>query len=412
MRIKFIALRGIIFGGIVLAASRLPAAWTIIEDFDALPVGVLTDGAGGWSFLGSGGADTSDFRVILDPAGGTNRVVQMAGEFDRTLAKNFPGGVGIAEGTVGTLYFRFRMGDFTVNDDGAAGPDAGPSVGVGIADAASSGAPGMSASWVNVNGRLDGGSTMAAPGTNGINGVSTTGGAAGGGTQISITDQLSTDTWYSLWLVSNHVAGEDVGLYDVFIQGGSAFATQTQIGDALQFRQNPIGTLTRVFLRPNNNNSDAGNVIYFDDYFVDATGSNLSVPSPITLRGDFDGIGGITTTDFAILAQNFNATNATYAQGDFDLSQTIDLDDFVLFRDAYHAANPSLNPLTVADLMALVNGVPEPSGVALIALGGISLAATNGRRRRRTARTVASGPEGCNAVEVYRQKPSFDACLL
>jgi hypothetical protein len=73
--------------------------------------------------------------------------------------------------------------------------------------------------------------------------------------------------------------------------------------------------------------------------------------------GDFNGDGAIDQADFAILAQNFNSEGGSQ-QGDVDYSGTVDLRDFVQFRDLYG---------TEAEAVAAA-AVPEPQGLAWILL--------------------------------------------
>lgn len=211
-------------------------------------------------------------------------------------------------------------------------------------------------------------------------------GYAGSATNISST--IATDTWYSVWLVANHSTDQ----YQAYIQGGNAYPTQTLLASDLGFRQSDLGDLTRVLLRPNNANSlnpvDTG---YFDDIFVDTSGANLTVPvAPTFLQGDFDGVGGITLTDFQALASNLFETREslqletaaqTYAAGDFNFDLTIDLDDFYLFQAAYSMANPGAAALTLADLYQAA-AVPEPSSVALLGGAGLGLVTRVWRRRK------------------------------
>lgn len=252
------------------------AAFIAVDNFESFTGsgagGALASGDGGWSFLLSGGTDTTDWRIAGDPAGGANKVLQLGGEFDRTLAKTIPGGSNIAAGATGTLFFRFRLADFTTGN--------GPSVGVGLADSVVTGQPGNAASWVNVNAVTGGGSAGSAPNTNTITAITTTGGAAGGGTQNTVSSVLAVSTWYSMWLVTNHTADT----YEVYIQGGTAYPSQTLLSfgaqTTMQFRQTPIGTLDRVFLRPNNANAPATDIEFFDDIYADTSGVNLANPVP------------------------------------------------------------------------------------------------------------------------------------
>ena len=78
----------------------------------------------------------------------------------------------------------------------------------------------------------------------------------------------------------------------------------------------------------------------------------------------------VDMADVIILAENFNTTGATFAQGDNDFSGTVDLADFIALRKLFLANNPG----AVA--------VPEPATWLLAVLGLMGLARYDVRRRR------------------------------
>ena len=51
-----------------------------------------------------------------------------------------------------------------------------------------------------------------------------------------------------------------------------------------------------------------------------------------TTPGDIDGDGDVDLDDFVILKKNFGAADATRAQGDLDTDGDVDLDDFVILK--------------------------------------------------------------------------------
>lgn len=92
---------------------------------------------------------------------------------------------------------------------------------------------------------------------------------------------------------------------------------------------------------------------------------------------DFNSSGNVNGDDLAIWAQNFGTTGdgATFALGNADggslvapITADIDGDDFLVWQRTYNGGSP-------------VAAVPEPSAMALLALGGISALM---RRTRRT----------------------------
>lgn len=360
---------------ISLSSPGARADWSLIDNFDYLSLGEFVDGESGWQQVttNTSGTDTRTWEIRYDPADSSNQALYLGGEFNTALQKIIPSGESIGAAETGTYYFRFRMADFFNST--------GPSVGVGMSDDANSvssnpGAPGQTSSYANILGVTDGGSTQNGAGTNTIVGYQDG--------SIEISNAVSTETWYSVWMVNDN--SDDT--YDMYIQGGSAFPSQTPILTDGTFRQSatgefgPIGDLTRAFIRPNNANADTIDAIYFDDFFVDTTGQNLDVPGapPALLQGDFDDSGTIDTTDLALLSNNLNetldslgvaTTYDTYAVGDFNFNTVIDLEDFFLFSEAYAIANPGAAALTLADLHSAAN-VPEPSSSVALVLFGLA----------------------------------------
>jgi hypothetical protein len=86
--------------------------------------------------------------------------------------------------------------------------------------------------------------------------------------------------------------------------------------------------------------------------------------------GDFNLDGVADAADFAIMAENFNATfprEESYSKGDFDLNTRVDLNDFLGFRVLFNS-------------QGAVAAVPEPTGVCLAMFCILGLI---GFRRRR-----------------------------
>ncbi len=102
-----------------------------------------------------------------------------------------------------------------------------------------------------------------------------------------------------------------------------------------------------------------------------AGGCIVCLPEGVT-QGDFNADGLIDTTDFGIMAANFNASYAreeSHSRGDYDLNTRVDIQDFMAFRDAYLALPAGA-----------VAAVPEPATFTLLAIcAGCLLAWRRGR---------------------------------
>jgi len=99
---------------------------------------------------------------------------------------------------------------------------------------------------------------------------------------------------------------------------------------------------------------------------------NTSVLVRYTYAGDGNVDGKVDLTDFTFLAANFNGSNKNWLQGDYNYDGTVNLTDFTFL-----AAN--FNQSLAAEGGSLGSAVPEPTTVALLALGATALIA---RRRR------------------------------
>lgn len=92
---------------------------------------------------------------------------------------------------------------------------------------------------------------------------------------------------------------------------------------------------------------------------------------------DFNSSGNVNGIDLGIWAENFgtNGEGATFAAGNADggslvapVTADIDGEDFLVWQRTFNGGSP-------------VAAVPEPSSVALLALGGISALVRRARRR-------------------------------
>ena len=94
----------------------------------------------------------------------------------------------------------------------------------------------------------------------------------------------------------------------------------------------------------------------------------------------------------------YQSAGSTWFQGDYNYSELVTLDDFNLFLAGYQQQGGPLSgiealinsaPLSAADraaMLAAVQAVPEPTGLALLGAAGAGLRT---RRRRRGAKLTA-----------------------
>ncbi len=88
---------------------------------------------------------------------------------------------------------------------------------------------------------------------------------------------------------------------------------------------------------------------------------NLTLAAANLIKGDADGDGHVQFSDFVILANHFGSAGQ-YTDGDFDKNSRIEFGDFVILANHFGQSS-----LTAA-------AVPEPSSIALLALGVLLLA--------------------------------------
>ena len=97
--------------------------------------------------------------------------------------------------------------------------------------------------------------------------------------------------------------------------------------------------------------------------------------------GDFNGDGELDAQDWPIVRDNYNSSHTglsvaqSYHQGDMNGDALTNLNDLLLFKSAFDAANG------VGAFAAMVAAVPEPGSIALLTFGGVLLSFRGLRRR-------------------------------
>ncbi len=223
-----------------LAAHQAFSALALVENFDDIALGDLTNDSA-WTA-------TTAVDVVVDPAGGTNRVVQQGGSGVQQAYLTLAGG-GIAQGATGTLFFRMRF----------ANPG---NTNIGLSDL---GSPGAYSDYESQLSRASdqGGDLRARDGGSFRN-------LSGGGNPAN-----NVDTWYNVWMVVNNSADTT----QIYVQSDddADFSTQTELtgSEILNFRNGTASNgLQTLYLR-----GDFGDAFY-DDFYIDGSATTLTNPVP------------------------------------------------------------------------------------------------------------------------------------
>ncbi len=216
-----------------LITASLTAA--TLEDFESFNAGSL-NGQGNWS-------TTAGVEVILD-ATSSSKMMHLDGSNQNAyLPLN---ALSIADGSVGTLFFRFQTESTSLNHA------------LGLSDVAE---PNDWGHYETTARFYPDSGSMKVQGRNGNNYANMTlNGGAGG---------LSNDTWYHLWVVNDNTTDTA----DFYLQGGS-ITTQRQVADDFAFRNGTGSALSTLLARTGSGTSTG---VFIDDIHVSA-GVDLSSP--------------------------------------------------------------------------------------------------------------------------------------
>ena len=265
----------IVAGALLVLAlgSAAQAGWTVVDNFQSYPVGASLTGTDGtvsplgWSVSASYPGYADRFKVVSDPTGSGDQVLQMVAtpvNNDRARIINTSASLTMPEGaTAATFFFRVMAPDYTNLDNM-------------VALSTTSAWPGNWSTGRTEVGMLGDGKISGHGTTNWPN---------------SFTPDVST--WYSIWEVVNNVdnSGGANDTYFLYVQGGT-YSTPTLIGSgSLLFRTdaggNAVGIpLIALQLHDDNDNGTNNGQVYLDDFYVDTTGDmheSNPIPEPATM---------------------------------------------------------------------------------------------------------------------------------
>ena len=243
-------------------APQALATFVLIEDFESgFTAGNPIDNINGWT------ADNT-YTAQVDPADSSNTVAHFFINQDGVPGENRDNynaykalGVSnhITDGTSGTLFMRIR---FVANNRNA---------NYGLSDENSPNAYNDFESQINfqdstVMQARDGGDFVS------LN--------PGGNTSVAVDN---ANVWYNVWMVPDN----DSDTSQIYVQSDDDinFINQTQLfpnGDSsepINFRFGTTDALTTLFLRSNNG------TMYWDDFYIDNAGANLTNPIPEPTSG-------------------------------------------------------------------------------------------------------------------------------
>jgi hypothetical protein len=246
------SIRNLILYCALLAAfcgASVSAAFIEIENFQSYASGGL-NGQGGWT------ATDPDVAVTTDPANPANYVANFGPGANYNAYLGLAGNA-IVNGTTGTLFFRVRQTGQLHN-------------GFGLVDTDDPTPDAWSDFEATVWMRAD---TPTAPAWMDLR---------DGGSYRRVNTDLDKDVWLNVWMVADNT----IDRYEVHVQGGTDYPTQTQLYWGSQpdfgFRNGTAANdLATIYFRAGNSPDQAG-PYYLDDIWVDTGGANLAMPPIVT----------------------------------------------------------------------------------------------------------------------------------
>jgi hypothetical protein len=241
----------IVAGGMWLSLPPVARAeFILLDSFNSGTVGgLLSTSNPAWSTVGP-------FAIAVDPTNAANRVasaVQLNASNNQTAVLPFGTSNVIANGTTGTVFFRMMRGP-TANSNFLGYVNSGTTADTGQRRSGIGSNAGASQPMV-------------------MRGLSNTDVVTSGFTN------LAQDTWYRYWVVMDNAADT----FTTYSQReGSSPLPQTLLSNAAGSTQTFIGTTTSSALQSLFFAQTSGNGVnmdfYFDDIYIDPTGSNLAMP--------------------------------------------------------------------------------------------------------------------------------------
>jgi hypothetical protein len=165
--------------------------------------------------------------------------------------------------------------------------------------------------------------------------------------------------------------------YQLVQQPGDVGQVEMYLNGFLVHTQTAAQVLTSAPFMPN-----TGRAYYGDNIRVSPAAdfefsllrfeTGVNIVEPQFVPGDTDGDGDVDADDLQTLLDNFYVTDPTpgFAQGNFNFDNTVDVQDFLIWSDAFVANNPG----AVLPSVTLPGApVPEPAAVMLLLCGGTSL---------------------------------------
>ena len=343
-------LKGLIFAVAFTVAGVIasPAQYVLIDDFASIPLGDIT-GKNGWI---RNGGNAASVNVVADPAAATNKVLAVTTTDGRCWKS-----ATITNGTVGTLFFRFRW-------IGA------KNFAVGMSDQAT----------------LDGSTFNAFETMINMNEATNWFKVRDGGSTRNIKTNMP-NTWYNCWLVTTNTTTVD--RYDVYLNSGLSNATLADrcvSGTISNFAfRNSASSSNLMWFFIKTSGSSAGleghaGPLYVDDVYLDANGVNLFNPArPWTPTGlaAKNGDSRVTLTwSPAANAIGYKIKRAEVSGGPYDeiavnVTVTNYVDTTAINGTTYYYVVSTLGyESSESDNSAEVSATPMPAPGNVVATGG------------------------------------------